>query len=68
VDLGDFDSMNLTRKLGRIVNLRVQQHLAGQKQSTSYRLGRLVSIESLAAPYSDSKHYGEVEKLTEPSC
>jgi len=59
--------MNLRRKFLQMVDLRVQQHRAGQRATTSYSLGRLHSIESLAADHSDFKSYRSTEKLAEHS-
>jgi len=57
--------MNLRRKFLQTLDLRVNQYRAGQRSTSSYRLGRLHSIESLASDHSDFKTFPSTEKTTE---
>ena len=59
--------MKIRRNFLRTVELRVQQHRTGQRAGTSYQLGRLHSLESLAADYHSFKDFVPVERTDEIS-
>jgi hypothetical protein len=47
--------MKTSRKFLQMLDLRVRQHRAGLVPTTTYRLGRLHTIESLAADHAEFK-------------
>lgn len=57
--------MKLDRKIYRMVELRVQEHLARQRPAAISHLGRLHSIESLASARSDFNLLSPSEKGVE---
>jgi hypothetical protein len=59
--------MKLRRKFLRMVDLRVQHYLAGQRSNATSRLSRLHSIESLASDHSDYKTSHALEAVAETS-
>jgi len=59
--------MNIRHKFLRTLDLRVQQHLAGQRAFTSYRLGRLHTLESLVSDHAEFKSTAQLEKTFDHS-
>ena len=60
--------MKLRRKFLQMLDLRVQQHRAGQMPTnSSYRLGRLHSVESLVSDPTDSSIHAYSDKAAEIS-
>jgi hypothetical protein len=59
--------MNLTRKLIRLVDLRMHHFLAGEKFDAS-RLHRVHSIEELAVDHSHFKTFYPAKRTGESPC
>ncbi len=64
---GPYYFMNIRRKFLQTLDLRVKQHLAGQRATTSYSLGRLHTLESLASDHSEFKSTAQLEKTFDSS-
>ncbi len=60
--------MNLTRKLIKMVDLRMHHYLAGEKSDSSSRLHRVHSIESLALDHNDYRHFDPMKKSAGSPC
>jgi hypothetical protein len=60
--------MNLTRKLIRLVDLRMHHYLAGEKTDSSARLHRVHSIEELAVDHVNFRTFYPAKRTTETPC
>jgi hypothetical protein len=65
----DLESMNLTRRLIKLVDLRMHHYLAGEKMDSSYRLHRVHSIRELALDHTGQPHFDPAKKsIVSPCC
>jgi hypothetical protein len=60
--------MNLTRRLIKLVDLRMHHYLAGEKTDASSRLHRVHSIEELALDHEGYRHFSPARKNTASPC
>ena len=60
--------MNLSRKLIKMVDLRLYHYLAGEKLDTSSRLHRVHSIEELALDHNEFRPFSPAKKSGQTPC
>ncbi len=60
--------MNLTRKLIRLVDLRMHHFVSGEKSDASSRLHRAHSIEELAVDHTHFRTFYPAKRTDETSC
>jgi len=69
VERPEIGCMNLTRKLIKMVDLRLYHYLAGEKLDTVSRLHRVHSIEELALDHNGHRHFDPTKKsVISPCC